>query len=389
MSSDAYRYRIVAVEGCDVVFEVRPTTAGGLCDRPTTRGFFAMLLAEQGGPLSIAEATDPTWLVSHIDEHITALKLEGAQGHPSEKYLREEALTWQIPVDHLQPRFTFRVTMADEKRAACFDVGSSWEGTTAYDPWGDDPLKATFTASYADPEPFAPFPGLPGVEGITEALLPLLPGWNVDPVLGLHRETDVARLRLWLYPGNNKTRPGFEVHPSVDVMALSKLESGPKRGTTPSSTVLRGTLRPAATRYWLRGYATAADDDVPEMATFAGDVKIEDAGATVARLARALQGPAVDALLTREGVIGLVEQLLAEQPAKQKAANHARLGSGEAPALGPRWVWNVDTDLLWQRVALHAGIGSRDDAKKALEQAQAKSKKPPKELKALITALSM
>ena len=54
----------------------------------------------------------------------------------------------------------------------------------------------------------------------------------------------------------------------------------------------------------------------------------------------------------------------------------------------PRWVWNVDTDLLWQRVALHAGIGSRDDAKKALEQAQAKSKKPPKELKALITALS-
>jgi hypothetical protein len=216
----------------------------------------------------------------------------------------------------------------------------------------------------------------------------LLPGWKHEPILGLHRETDVARLRLWLYPGNNKTRPGFEVHPSVDVMALSKLESGPKRGTTPSPTVLKGTLQPAATRYWLRGYVTASDDVVPEMATFAEDVKIEDAPATIARLARALQGPAVDALLTREGVIALVEQLLIDQPTKQKAANHTKLTSTTPPALGPRWVWDVDTDLLWQRVALHAGIGSRDDAKQALAQAQAKSKKPPKELKALIAALS-
>ncbi|MDP2345678.1 MAG: hypothetical protein Q8O67_32340 [Deltaproteobacteria bacterium] len=388
MSSDAYRSRVVAVEGRDVVFEVRPTTAGGLCDRPSARGFFAMLLADHGGPLTIDQATDPTWLAAHIDDHITALKLEGARGHQFEKYLRDEALGWQIPVEHLQPCFTFRVTMADEERAACFDAGSGWEGTTAYDPWGDDPQKTSFNRSYDDAAPFAPFPDLPDVDGIAAALLPLLPGWKNEPLLGLHRETDVARLRLWIYPGSNKARPGFEVHPSVDVMALSKLESGPKRGTTPSPTVLKGTLRPAATRYWLRGYVAASDDAVPEMATFLDDVQIEDAPATLARLARALQGPAVDALLTRDGVIALVEHLLAEQPAKQKAANHARLGTTTPPALGPRWVWNVDTDLLWQRVALHAGIGSREDAKKALEQAQAKSKKPPKELKALIAALS-
>lgn len=388
MSSDAFRYRVVAVEGRDVVFEVRPTTAGGLCDRPSARGFFAMLLADHGGPLSIDEAIDPQWLAAHIDEHITGLKLEAARGHQFEKYLRDEALAWQIPVEHLQPTFTFRVTMADEKRAACFDAGSGWVGTTAYDPWGDDPRKASFQESYADPAPFAPFPDLPDVNGIAAALLPLLPGWKIDPVLGLHRETDVARLRLWFYPGNNKRRPGFDVHPRVDVMALSKLESGPKRGTTPSPTVLQGTLHPAATRYWLRGYV-AADDAIPEMATFVDDVKIEDAPATLARLARALQGPAVDALLTRDGVLALVEQLLDEQPTKQKAANHRRLLATTTPALGPRWVWNVDTDLLWQRVALHAGIGSRDDAKNALAQAQAKSKKPPKELKALIAALSI
>jgi hypothetical protein len=393
MSSALYRYRVDAVEGRDVVLTVRPTTAAGLCEVPLSRAFIAMLLAEHGGPLTLESARDyREWLPAHIDEHVTALQIERASGVFHEGSLRQDAKFYQIPLAHLQPELTLRATFADEARASCFAVSSSFAETVdAWDCWGADPKKVEEPRSPAYPPPFGVFDASEAT--VLAALSPLLPRWKTTPVLGLHRENDGVRLRVRVgsayAPGKQSTafRPGFEVVVTLEVPAFGELPRGEKRGETPGDGLVWGELRPGTgTVYWLRGYV-GPDDVEPEPVTFADDVKLEEPAELFARVARALDGPDVAALLSPKGVLGLVEDIIAARPKKELPPNLTRLGAGAAPAL-PRWNWRWEPELFWKRVALHAALGSRDDARAALAQVQAKYKKPPKGLRALVESLT-
>ncbi len=384
MSSDLYQYRVEAVEGRDVVLQVRPTTAAGLCSYPASRAFIAMLILKEEVP--IEQLGKPAWHEAHIDEHVTAIRIERAQGYFWEDLLRRAATGWQIPIEHLQPRVWLRATLAYDADTV-FSI-CDWTGTTAWDPWGADPKRApkpgsAGSAKIEDPEPFGPM--REPAASAEEAVPPLLTRWKVDPLRGLHRETDVARLRAYFWDGGNAERPGVRVRVALDVPSLMKLPAGPKRGETVDSAIVQGELRPRATYNWVRGFA-GVDDEVLDLDAMTGRA-LEEPHETFARIARALDAPAVDVLLTRAGVIGLVEQLAASLPAKKLPPNHTRLGAGVVPELGANWAWEADTDLLWARVAVHAGLGTREDAVSALQQAQAKSKQRPKSLKALIASL--
>lgn len=382
MSSDTFRYRIDAVEGRDVRLTVKPTTAAGFCDRPMTRSFVSLLLAEHGGPPTIDEALDVKWLEQHLDELVSEIVIESVVGLTHEGILRNMALTLQIPVEHLQPVFTLKATMASEALAKRFEV-AAWTGTTAFDVWGGDPKSASMPTQVGDVEPFVAH--VNASAQASSAMPAHLGRWKTDPILGLHRETPNARLRVWFYDGTLEVRPGFTANVVLEVPAMRAV-GGTKRGEVVPQWLVVGTLRPRSAPYWFRQFL-GDEDAPPQLVYFVGEPGVEELDATYARLARTLDATQVDVMLTREGVIALVEDLVAARPPKERPSNHERLGNGTAPALPPEWVWSYDANLLWMRIAMHAALGARADANAALAQARAKSKKPPKELKALIAAL--
>lgn len=383
MSSDTFSFRVTAVEGCDVVLEIRPTTAAGFCDLAYTRSFVLMLLRQLGGPVTFEQTLDEAWLRDHLAGYIRSVRVEQIEGLTHESLLRQLGAEWQIPVEHLQPRLTLRATFADEKLAAFFPVGHS-DGTTAFDVWWSDPERAALPLERRDPPPFDPQPAAP--EEAAAALLALLPRWKQSPWLGLHRESADIRLRVSIEKGFYALRPGFNVRLILEVPAFAQL-GGKKRGEAPSPVLLNGILRPRAVPCWFRQYL--AEDEGPQpLAYFVGEPALEELSVTHQRLARALGDDEVERLLTREGVIGLFEALLASRPKKELPPDHARLGVGQAPRLpAPQWHWEWRPECLWRRVALHAALGRPEDAQAALAQARARSKKPPKELKTLLAAL--
>ncbi|AKT41354.1 hypothetical protein [Chondromyces crocatus] len=383
--SETFHFRTLAVEGCDVVLEVRPTTAGNLCAIPLTRSFFTILLAERGGPPTIDQSLDVSWLQANLDEFVTGVVLERRGGAIYESDLRTTGTRYQIPIQHLQPTVTLRATMRTEALAARFSPGSS-DGTTAFDMWPEDPKQASQLLERHDPtEPFGPFPD--AATRAIPAILAHLPRWKSHLTSLLCRTTADAQISLSFSDAGVPYRPGFKARIQLSVPSLSTLD-GRRRDEHVSTTLLNGTLRPPFADHWFRQYV-GADDAAPELMTFIDEREIESPEATYARLARTLEAPAVDALLTREGVFGLMEDVVASRPPKQRPPNHARLGNGVAHPLGVGWAWEAEPQkLLWQRVAVHAVLGAREDARAALEQARASTKRPPpKELKRLIASL--
>lgn len=383
MSSDTFRTRILAVEGSDVIIEAQPTTAAGLCDIPVTRSFVLLLLTQYDRSVATLDQTlDVAWLEQHLDDFVVGVRIDRIKGFTHEGLLRQIGAQWQIPAEHLQPRVTLRATMASEALAQRFVVGDC-AGTTAFDVWGFDPKRAAIPGAIESPDPFGSTPFEPA--DINAAVLERAPRWKHAPLLDLHRENDGVCLRVVFWPGGYELRPGFRASVTLWVPGFSAL-GGKKRGEIPNPCLLRGSVAPLAVPCWMRQYR--GDDTQPQdLAYFADDAPLEDIGDCYSRLARTLEEPAVDVLLTRDGAIGLVEDLVASLPSKDKPTNHARLGGGVAPSLSSSWTWQYEPKTLWLRVLMHAALGTREDANAALAQARAKSKRPPKELKILIASL--
>lgn len=379
MSSDTFRVRVLSALGRDVVLEVRPTTAAGLCDLARTRSFVLMQLRRHGGPVTFEQTLDIEWLKQHLDEYVTSVRIERLQGITYEKTLRDIARDFQIPIDHLQPRMTMRATMASEALAASFPVGES-DGTTSFDVWMD-PLAAEIPHA-VEPPPYDPRPN--PVEDLTQAVSSLMPRWRPS-FRGFERAGADATITVTFDPARYSLRPGVMVRVMLFVPAFGGF-GGKKRGEVPSTALLSATLQPNVTPYWFRQYSFA-NDQPHELAYFADDVTLEDLSSLHERFARTMDDPAVDALLDRDGLIGTFEDVLGARPKKELPPNYARLGSGSAPTLPARWQWDWRPEFLWQRIVLHAALGRREDAHAALEQARAKSKRPPKELKILIASL--
>jgi hypothetical protein len=382
MSSDTFRVKVIAVEGRDVLLGLKPSTAAGLCDLARTRSFVLMQLHRHGGPVTFEQTLDVEWLKQHLDEYVSAVRIEKLQGLTYEPLLRQIARDFQIPIDHLQPRITLRATMASEALAAFFPEGES-EGTTSFDVWLD-PLAAEVPSQVEDAPPYDPRSDPVG--DIKAAVPSLMPRWKSD-FLGFERAGADATIHVRFDSSSFALRPGFTVHVVLLVPAFAS-HGGKKRGEAPSSLVLSGQVSPRATPYWFRQYEGASDEP-QEIATFADEVALEDLSSPHERFARTMDDPAVDELLTREGLMGLFEDTLAARPPKELPPNYARLGQARAPVLLGRWQWHWKPELLWQRIVLHAALGRREDARAALAQARARSKRPPKELKILIAALDV
>ncbi|AKT41355.1 hypothetical protein [Chondromyces crocatus] len=381
--TETFRYRTLAVEGRDVVLEVRPTLAGDLCAIPLTRSFFAHLLAERGGPPTVDQSLDVAWLTSHLDELVTSIVVERLRGMTHEQLLRSTGTKRQIPIEHLQPTVTLRATMHSEAIAAAFSIGS-WEGTRAFDVWQEDPRRAVRPDQFDTFDPFGPFPD--AAKGAKEAVLAKLPGWETPDGHTLRRSAADARLTLSFVDTGETERPGFEARYALEVPAMSTLGSH-RVGESVSPTILSGQLQPPFSHYWFRRYV-GAGDTFPELATFVGQPELDSTDATYAHFLRLLDPPVVDALLTRAGVLGLIENIVASYSKKELPRNHRRLGTYVAPPLGSGWKWTFHHQkLLWTRVALHAVLGTHDDARAAIEQARARMKVPPRELKRLYVSL--
>ena len=389
MSSDTFRYRIDEVEGRDVALTIRPTTAGGLCDLASSRSFVLMLLREQGGPVTFEQTMDTGWLAEHLDEYITRVTPERLVGCRYESTLRSTATDWEIPAEHLQPRLTVRATMASEALAACFVAGES-DATTAFDVWSSDPKDVPLKAlASEDAPPFDPQPDFE--KRILGALRERLAGWQWSDLEGLSKAGADATLRVRITAGRTVPRSAAEVGVELHVPAFEKLPR-PARALYGRTFLVGGALHDRSlSPYWFRRFAT--DTGTPELVYFAADAPMESFEAMIDRLALALSPPDLDALLARDGLRGLVEQGLPALPRKKDQPAVTPLGAWAAPALSPAWRWawkhgrRWRPEPLWNRVALHAVFGSREEARAALAQARALSKQPPAVLRPLFVSL--
>lgn len=389
MSSDTFRYRVEEVAGRDVVLTIRPTTAGGLSDLAWSRSFVLMLLREQGGPVTFEQTMDTGWLAEHLDEYITQVTPERVVGYRNESSLRSTATEWEIPAEHLQPRLTVRATMASEALAACFGAGDS-DATTAFDVWSDDPKHVSLRALASGDEP--PFDPQPDFEKrILDALRERLADWQWSSLDGLTRPGADATLRVKIAEGRKLPRTTAKVEVELRVPAFEDLPK-PARAPYGRTFLVKGALLDRhLSPHWFRRFAAAPD--TPELVYFADDAPMESFEAMIERLALALSPPELDALLSRDGLRGLVEQGLPTLPLKKGQPAVTPVGAWAAPALPPTWRWEWQhgyrwlPEALWSRVALHAVFGTREEARAALAQARALSKQPPAVLKPLFVSL--
>lgn len=391
MSSDAFRYRVTKVEGRDVVLEVRPTTAAGLCDLAWSRSFVLMLLREQGGPLTYEQTVSEAWLAEHLDEYIVRAVPEALTGLTYEPSLRRFGAQFCIPAEALQPRLTVRATLATEALAAHFSVGTT-DGTTAYDVWLRDPkqvpLAGATTAPLTDYDPQPEFS-----RRIAAALCTRLKGWEQRAPEALHRAGPDATLRLELRDmGAGSLRSSVSVRLSLEVPAFELLPMA-KKAAFGRCSLLTGTLAATADgeKSWFRRWAHEPERERLEY--FADDAPLESFEAMVERMARALESVDLDALLARDGLRAMVEQGISQWPCKkgERAPTPVRSGAAMPAPAAWQWEWKHGhrwlPESIWARVALHAAFGSRDEARAALAQARALSKQPPALYKPLFASL--
>ena len=390
MSSDGFRYRVKKVEGRDVVLEIRPTTAGGLCDLAWSRSFVLMLLHEYGAPVTHEQTMDTRWLAQHLDEYVTRVVPEHLVGYTNDQSLRDVAIDWYIPAEHFQPRLTVRATLASEALAACFPEGES-AGTTAFDVWSSDPEHVALPVAERPPT-FDPQPDF--AKQIDAALRERLSGWQWTPLLGLHKVGADAELRVGFSEGHGGG-PRSAVHIDVDlhVPAFEALPPPARRALYGRTFLLSGKLRDgeAGSTPWFRHFAELPS--TPRFEYFADDAPQESFDAFVDRIAGTLAPPWLDTLLTRDGLRGLLEQGLQALPLKKGQPPVTPLGAWATPAMPAAWRWEWKhghrwrPEPLWNRVALHAVFGTRDEARTALAQARAISKQVPALLRPLIASL--
>jgi hypothetical protein len=391
MSSDAFRYRVVGVEGRDVVLEIRPTTAGGLCDLMWTRSFVLMLLREQQGPVEFEQTMNVPWLTAHLDEFIERVVPEALVGYATESTLRDVCREYCIPAEHLQPRLRVRATMTSEALAAHFSVGSS-DGTTAFDVWWQDPRHVAKLPQAEDAPEFDPQVDFERCACM--AIAARSQRWTLEHDRLVCEGVDA---RLVVRPTDSYCKIGranFEVELALEVPAFEQLPATPKARGSRVDLVL-GQLHDACAthRFWHRRFAN--EPEVARVEYFADDAPQESFETFVERLALAIEPPELDAMLHRDGLRGLVERGIASDPTKKGQTAPVPLGSWAAPSLPPtfHWTWKLGkhqrwrTEPLWNRVALHAAFGSKDEARSALAQARALSGKPPAIWKGLYASL--
>jgi hypothetical protein len=390
MSSDTFRYRVEKVEGRDVVLEIRPTTAGGLCDLAWSRSFVLMLLREHGAPVTFEQTMDTRWLAQHLGEYVVRVVPERLVGHTSESSLRSVATDWCIPAEHLQPRLSVRATLASEALAAVLPVGAS-AGTTAFDVWGNDPEQVALVVRAETPPIFDAQPGI--VKELEAAVGERLRGWRSTPLLGLHRVGADAQLRVRFSEGySGLPRSTAQIEVQVDVPAFEALP-GPARAPFGRTFLVSAKLHDggAMSAYWFRHFVGASS--APRLEYFDDDAPQEPFDAFVDRIACTLEPPGLDALLTRDGLRGLLERGLQTLPRKKGQSPVTSLGGWAEPTMPDAWRWEWKhgqrwrPEPIWNRVALHAAFGTRDEAQAALAQARALAKQVPAGLKPLIASL--
>ncbi len=390
MSSDTFRYRVDKVEGRDVVLEIRPTTAAGLCDLAWSRSFVLMLLREHGAPVTFEQTMDTRWLAEHLTEYVTRVVPEHLVGYTTDRSLRSVATDWCIPVEHLQPRLTVRATLASAALAAYLPVGAS-AGTTAFDVWSSDPEHVALAIRAEAAPTFDAQPGI--VQKIEAALREKLSRWQSTPLLGLHRPGADAQLRVRFSEGySGLPRTAVQIDVDVDVPAFTALPA-PARAPSGRTFLISAKLHDggAVPASWFRHFA--GPSSTPTLEYFDDGAPQEPFDALVDRIACALEPPGLDALLTRDGLRGLLEQGLQTLPRKKGQPAVTPLGTWAAPPLPAAWQWEWKhghrwrPEPIWNRVALHAAFGTRDEARAALAQTRAISKQVPAVLKPLLAAL--
>lgn len=392
MSSDTFRYRVEKVEGRDVVLEIRPTTAGGLCDLAWSRSFVLMLMREGGAPVTFEQTMDVAWLAENLGKYITRVVPERLVGFAYEPSLRSVASEWCIPAEHLQPRLTVRATLANEALTECLAEGTS-SGTTAFDVWYQDPEHVALTLTAEMPPTFDPIPDI--VQKIENALRERLSGWQSTPLLGLHKVGADAQLSIRITEGYRALpRSAAEIEVTIDVPAFAALPA-PAKAPYGRTFLVSARIcdRGAVPARWFRHFA--ADGFVPRIEYFEDDAPQEPFESFIERIAQAVEPPNLDELLTRDGLRGLLEQGLQSLPLKKGQPAVAPIGSWKTPEMAAGWQWEWKhghrwrPEPLWNRVALHAAFGTRDEARAALAQARAISKQVPGVLKPLIASLDV
>jgi hypothetical protein len=293
-------------------------------------------------------------------------------------------------VEHLQPRLTVRATLASEALAAHFARGQA-DATTAFDVWGADPEHVPLTLAGEPPPVFDPRPDL--ARALLEALRPRLPGWDATADGALVRPGADATLHVQLTKLDGfALRDAVELRARIEVPAFGALPAPDRAPYGRTFLVSASLVEPATGRScWFSRYAD--DPATPRVEYFVGDARLESLDELADRLARVLDPPGLDALLTRDGLRGLCERGLQTLPLKKGQAGVAPLGPWPAPALPPAWRWEWKHGLrwrsepLWNRVALHAAFGTRAEARAALAQTRALSRQPPAILKPLLASL--
>ncbi len=160
MSSDTFHIHVNSIEGDQVEFLCRTSTAGGLNDYAVTRSFALMIIddgmpyvatGKKGTPLqeelrAIAGGkTPPIWEFGFHQEHVAKFVAESKLIERIGIIADEEL--WKIgrfehedEEGHPLHQFVLRVRVTDPKWLEGLKVGASY-GTTAFDAWWADPTR--------------------------------------------------------------------------------------------------------------------------------------------------------------------------------------------------------------------------------------------------------
>lgn len=369
MSSDAYRVKVLSVNGREVSFEIKPTTAGGLADMATTRSFVAMLLYDVGGPSLFTELNDEAWAAANLDKYVVSVRVVSIIGRRTEDSIRWAAEHYCVPIRHLQPRITLIAEMATEELASHFEGAGSF-GTTAFDIWWNDPKRPSVQSDWVEPQKFDPDPGL------AQRLVPLvrarLTGWvpEGEQSLALVGEGGGRLVVTLAMPfGQGFLREAFSVSTQVFLEGLERFYDR-ARGI-PGPALLEGGIAPDSYDVWCRTCDIYTED--PESAPRESDESVAD------RIAAQLSGDHLRALVTGDGVAQLVESVCGGLVKRFGVRTFSPLRPQNEVSKLERWSFHSrDSDIFWKRIALYSALGDDICARSAAEQACAKWKKRPK-----------